>query len=391
MGFTVEDMMILAGERYKMKMIAGEHGWANSISWLMMVEDTTITRNFKGKELAVTLGAGGGATEDLLKLAKSLDEHHAAGWIINSGFYIKEVPGEVISFCDEHDLPLVEIPWDIEVSEMMKDLMVRIFLQTETDEQISSAFIRAIESPQSEDTYRESISSAFDVDGRFQVVLITTDGLDSMDTIERKRIGYRLQIYLENISHNAHFFYYDGNFVMILNEITDEQRDEIIDGFLRRSRRRMPNRAIFCGLGSKVQDVRHVHRSYARAVYAVKAAKRKKTDYVNFDSLDIERILYSVCDKALFEEMGHHTLKPVLDYDAKHDADLFETLFSYLSHNGSVKSVAEELFIHKNTIVYRMGKIRELLGAELEEGNERMRLYLACLIVSTQKQTPFIL
>lgn len=58
MGFTVEDMLIIARDKYKMELVAGQNGWANSISWLLMVEDTTIMENFKGKELAVTMGAG---------------------------------------------------------------------------------------------------------------------------------------------------------------------------------------------------------------------------------------------------------------------------------------------------------------------------------------------
>ena len=42
MGFTVEDMLIIARDKYKMELVAGQNGWANSISWLLMVEDTTI-------------------------------------------------------------------------------------------------------------------------------------------------------------------------------------------------------------------------------------------------------------------------------------------------------------------------------------------------------------
>lgn len=56
MGFTVEDMLIIARDKYKMELVAGQNGWANSISWLLMVEDTTIMENFKGKELAVPWG-----------------------------------------------------------------------------------------------------------------------------------------------------------------------------------------------------------------------------------------------------------------------------------------------------------------------------------------------
>ena len=58
MGFTIEDMRLVATERYGMKFIAGEKGWSNSINWVMLLEDTAIIHNFSGKELAVTTGLG---------------------------------------------------------------------------------------------------------------------------------------------------------------------------------------------------------------------------------------------------------------------------------------------------------------------------------------------
>lgn len=75
-------------------------------------------------------------------------------------------------------------------------------------------------------------------------MLITTEGLDSMDTLDRKRIGYRLQIYMENVSHNAHFFYYNGYFAVIMNEVSETQKEDIIQGFLMRTRHRMPDKTI---------------------------------------------------------------------------------------------------------------------------------------------------
>ena len=49
MGFTIEDMLVVSQDRYKMKMVAGNGGWSNSISWLLMLEDLTIIHNFTGK------------------------------------------------------------------------------------------------------------------------------------------------------------------------------------------------------------------------------------------------------------------------------------------------------------------------------------------------------
>ena len=76
MGFTIEDMRTISEDRYKMKLIAGEGGWSNSISWLLMLEDLTIIHNFTGKELAVTTGLGFQAEADMLELVEELNAHN---------------------------------------------------------------------------------------------------------------------------------------------------------------------------------------------------------------------------------------------------------------------------------------------------------------------------
>lgn len=380
MGFTVEDMMIISSGKYRMKMVAGRNGWANSISWLLMVEDLTITTNFAGKELVVTTGLGFESEEKLLELVKVLDEHHGAGLIVNTGFYIKEIPKSVLEFCDKKDLPLMTVPWDVIMSEMIKDLTVRIFLQSQTDEQISAAFIKAIEQPSHSEEYKETVSQAFDADGKFQVVLLTTDDLDSMDSMERRRIGYRLQIYLENISHNGHFFYYNGNFVLILNAVDPKSTDEIIDGFIGRARKRMTDKFVYVGVGTPVNDVVNLHVSFERAVYAIKNSKQSGRQPVYFDELGVFRLLYCVSDPMILREMGEDTLRPLIEHDKAHNSDLTDTLYYYLRSNCSIQSVAKDMFVHKNTIVYRINKIKELLDTGLEDDEERLRFYLACMI-----------
>ncbi|MBR1862220.1 MAG: PucR family transcriptional regulator ligand-binding domain-containing protein [Lachnospiraceae bacterium] len=385
MGFTIEDMRIVASSKYKMELVAGKNGWANSISWLLMVEDTTITDNFVGKELVVTTGLGFGTEEKLRELVKILDEHHCSGLIVNTGYYIKEIPESVLKAADECDLPLLTVPWEMSMADMIKDLTVRIFLQSQTDEQISSAFIKAIEHPQAQEEYRDDLSAAFDVDGKFQVAIFTTESLDTMDSMDRKRIGYRLQIYLENISHNAHFLYYNGYFLLIFNAVEESDRDWIIDGFLKRVRNRMPDREVYVGIGSPVYDAGNISISYRRAEYAARKAFDTGKPLVMFDELGLERLVYSLPDELLIKEMGENLLKPVIEYDKKHDSGLVETLKLYLEYNGSVNKMSAEMFIHKNTILYRMKKIKELTDFDPEDGKQRLEYYLATLLYERER------
>ena len=172
MSFTIQDMMLTAETRYEMKFLAGKNGWSNSISWVHLLEDTTIIQNFWGKELAVTTGLGFPEKEDWMHLAQQLNRYHASGLVINVGQYIYEVPEELKAYCDENDLPLLTVPWEVHLSDMIKDFSIHVFLKDTTDEQIASALIAAIETPDNQDAYRKDLLQYFDVDGSFQVLLI---------------------------------------------------------------------------------------------------------------------------------------------------------------------------------------------------------------------------
>ncbi len=88
-------------------------------------------------------------------------------------------------------------------------------------------------------------------------------------------------------------------------------------------------------------------------------------------------MLYSIPDDAILEEYYQQRLQPLLEYDKAHSGVYVETLFRYLLHDGSLTAVAEKMYTHRNTVNYRMGKIRELMGMELSTQSERFPLLLA--------------
>lgn len=380
MGFTIEDMLVVSADKYQMKLVAGEKGWSNSISWLLMLEDLTIIQNFSGKELAVTTGLGFLTEEKMLDLVRELSWHNAAGLIINTGYYIKEIPEEVRKLCDHYDLPLLTVPWEVYLADMIKDMSIRIFLQSSTDEQISAALIRAIESPGSRDLYEKELLPHFDLDGTFQTALITTGNLDSMDTVERKRIAYRMQLYLTNLTHNGHFLYYDGYFVIVMNDMRPEDCADVMEAFADRAARKMPERRAWVGVSDQVTDISNLRISFRRAKAAVTMAENADDNIQFFDKMGLYRLLYMVDDPLLLTSLSDHLLQPLLEYDAQHGGGYLETLESYLKNSGSIKAMADELFIHRNTILYRMTNIKKLLGSTLEDSRDRMMFAIACMI-----------
>ncbi len=380
MGFTIEDMLVVSQDRYKMKMEAGSGGWSNSISWLLVLEELTIIQNFTGKELAVTTGLGFQEEETMLRLVEELSAHNSSGLIVNTGFYVKEIPQSVKDFCDANDFPLLTVPWEIILADLIKDLSIRIFVQSSTDEQISGALIHAIEQPEAQDLYTRDLLPHFDLDGIFQIALISTGDLDSMDTVERKRIAYRMHLYLANLTHNGHFFYYASYFVVVMNAIGKEESEEILEAFADRIRVKMTDRKVYIGVSDQVKDIENLHLAYKRARAAVEMAVKREMDLQYFDRMGMYRMLYLIEDRALLRELSDKPLAPLIEYDREHDGEYVATLESYLRCGGSIKAMSEELYIHRNTILYRMANIKKLLGCSLESPEEKMFYAVACMI-----------
>lgn len=380
MSFTVQDMMLISQERYHMKFCGGQNGWSNSISWCHLLEDTTIIQNFWGKELAVTTGLGFPTEDKLLELLRELVNHHAAGLIVNVGNYISEIPQSALAYCDENDFPLLTVPWEVHLADMMKDFSIRIFLQGSADEQITNALICAMEQPDNGEQYRKELLPYFDVDGTFQVVLIAQEGLDEMDTVERQKLSYRIQMYLEDITHNGSFFYYNSYFVLVVNAVPEEFVRKLVEGMMRRATKRMPESPLCVGVGSVVKDVSRLTVSYERASAACRMAMQKEKKVVYFDEMGLQRLLYMARDREMLREMEEECLAPLEEYDRRHHSDYVETLRLYLKHNGSIQAIAGEMFTHRNTVIYRVNNIKKLLGTDLTTPEERLPYQIALLI-----------
>ena len=384
MGFTIEDMVTETGKKYDMRILAGRQGWSNSISWILMIEDMTILQNFRGKDLAVTTGLGFPTEEKQLALVNRLVRLGASGLIINTGQYIHTVPQSVIDCCDENDLPLLTVPWDVLLFDMIKDLNMRVLLQGTADEQITQALIRAIEHPESIEESGQTLLPYFDVDGTFQIFLMDTGDLDVMDTVERRRISFQLQIYLESISHNACFFYYDSCFVTVTNAIPQTYLMDVIDGFVRRAQLRMPERRVYVGVGSAMEDISSLPYAYRRAKAAVRKAIRTGESVVWFDRMGNERLLSLVPDPKLRSELGADLLQPLIRYDEKHDTGYVRTLELYLASGGSIKEVSEKMYTHRNTVIYRISSIKKLLNCDLSDPEDQLKYRLACILLRLQ-------
>ena len=92
------------------------------------------------------------------------------------------------------------------------------------------------------------------------------------------------------------------------------------------------------------------------------------------------RMLYLIEDRELLRDLSDKPLAPLIEYDKEHDGEYLATLEAYLRCGGSIKAMSEEMFVHRNTILYRMANIKKLLNSSLEDPQERLIYMVACMI-----------
>jgi DNA-binding PucR family transcriptional regulator len=67
----------------------------------------------------------------------------------------------------------------------------------------------------------------------------------------------------------------------------------------------------------------------------------------------------------------------LIEYDERHNSALVQTIDAYFNHHGNISQTAESLFVHRNTLLYRLERIQELTGHDLNQANMRLGLNLA--------------
>ena len=122
--------------------------------------------------------------------------------------------------------------------------------------------------------------------------------------------------------------------------------------------------------------VTSLHRNYKRAVALLPIAEKQDRAMISYRSLGLYQLLLEVEDTKLLKGFYRDTLGLLDDYDEKYQTDYRSTLKSYLDHNASVQEVAKATYVHRNTINYKIKKIKEILRCELDY-KDGLRLLLA--------------
>ena len=136
------------------------------------------------------------------------------------------------------------------------------------------------------------------------------------------------------------------------------------------------------GLGMPETDPRGLRRTYQEAQLALEAAGPASAGAQGYRvatvaDLGSHRLLLARQDDAALEAISRGLLDPLLDYDRRQHGDLLASLRAYLEHNGNWEAAARALTVHRHTLRYRIRRVAELTGRDLDSAADRAEFWLA--------------
>jgi len=95
-----------------------------------------------------------------------------------------------------------------------------------------------------------------------------------------------------------------------------------------------------------------------------------ETPFIYYEKYFFEQILQQCKDQNKLKASIHPDITSIIAYDQKYDTRYVNTLQTYLAHNRNAAAAAEALHIHKSTFFYRIGKMNELFGLDINDCNK---------------------
>lgn len=94
----------------------------------------------------------------------------------------------------------------------------------------------------------------------------------------------------------------------------------------------------------------------------------------------LEALLAEINENAHCRDLLHPALDVLREYDEAKQTDLFNTLKIYLENDCNAQKCGRILFLHRNSLVYRIHKIQEVSGCDLSDPVERSYLRISFLL-----------
>lgn len=389
MAISVQTLFNSTADIYRLKMISGKEGALRPVSWMYYTEDVSTLNFLRGGELVVTTGMEIGRLADnngknqeeytvdyLSRLVNAVTEQKASGLILNMGKYIQTVPEEIIQLCQRFQLPLLTMPWEIHIIDIMQDYGNRIVNDRQKGNNLEKTLFNAMFN-QAEFNIIQLENTSFSGAKEFSVILLEEpeNFVEKTEEDLKHYMDYSFNLRTGLLAGEYCYFFYEDKIVYVFHDDAHAHFGQI-EKAARRDKNFEHMRLSVSGVCSAPEKLADEFR---HAELALKLGN-PETLSGDYNKLGIFQLFGEVQNRNVLESVYNNVLGPLNVFGKEKLEDYLNTLRLYLSSSGKVQKTAEENSTHRNTVNYRIRKICDTLNIDLSNGETRYMIQTALYI-----------
>ncbi len=283
----------------------------------------------------------------------------------------------------EHDHPFSDL--DREVFTRLAGFVAQEMQKSElwgpTSGELGSYFLENLlndRSPSMAVTKRRMKALDFHPKEMFYVVCLHAPG-EGLSQVQAERVAGQLRPVLHHSLYTRHH----QQLVALLSRDADV-------GFSAQAERKLREVAtlnkLTVGVSNLFTSIIETRKAYEQARLAIRYGERSARllddgGLFRYSNYSYMHLLTLADRRTNMYDQCHPALIRLMEYDNAHSGELMETLFCYLQVAGSTTRASKILNLHKNTMLYRLGRIRNILGMDLTSGEDLFMLQVSYRIL----------
>jgi DNA-binding PucR family transcriptional regulator len=326
-------------------------------------------------ELVLSTAMGIGHDPKLVtKFVQDIATAGASVLAFSTGPYLKTIPPKIIKVAETLQLALLELPWELRFSDIIEGVLRRV-LEEQLEARRRDEFIWSLASGSlaAEEILSQAKQHGYDLNRPHCAVVgqIRAETLEAsawlVQQVQQLAVQHKLSVLCSLLGQQLLLF--------VPKVSTEELRQ-----FLSETQQLLPTLTIAWGVGEIAASPTALARSYQEAKTACDVGVRLRGQgSITFASdTALDRVLLRISQEPESYRMYQRYLAPLLEYQDGSRVSLVETLQTYFSYQRNVTETAKQLGIHRQTLLYRLEKVEQLLNCSLRESKDVLAIEL-CL------------
>lgn len=383
---TVRELLHVP-EFQHLQLIAGENGLNRKITGINVIESTDLISFFRPNELILTTGVQ--MKNDINQLEQLICHAYSrkvSGFIINVGPYIPEVPESIIQYANEKQLPLLQMEWKYRVADLLKNTFELIsmtqksFYQQQNEQKLLYNLIFRYDHPRisiEENLLQRGVPKGAELG----IITCTTKNLNHPISQYSEIIFYEFQ----NRYHDFLSLKHNNELIFLIDRANVKTNhipfSKTVEKIYEKAVEINGELDLIIGMGNFYTELKKVSKSYDESLTVIHLVKQHKNPSIQkYKEIGTYKIIMNVPDQSIIKTFHQDLLGPIYLYDQLHNTDFVKFLRIFLEENGSVNKISKRLFIHRNTVAYKIHKIESLLDLDLNNTFARTNLNVAFMI-----------